>query len=174
VRPTASRRTCRHLTGSARRVPGRRVAPYDQGQCEGVDARALPAQRSSASGTPPRCAAVVGAVEHKLVFSEPKTNKERRSVALDPVTAGALRSHRAAQAAERLARGEGWTDSGLVFTNEDGTPTALAASVPAKVFIERLGRANIAIRLDTYSQVLPALQKDKAAKVAAFFIGGAS
>ncbi len=146
-------------------------------------------------------------VEYKLVFSEPKTNKARRSVALDPVTAGALRSHRAAQAAERLAWGEGWTDSGLVFTNEDGTPTnpqrisrvfvrngeraglpairlhdvrhsyasaALAANVPAKVVSERLGHANIAITLDTYSHVLPALQEDAAAKVAALILGDMS
>ena len=38
-------------------------------------------------------------VEFKLGFSEPKTNKARRSVALDLVTAGALRTHRAQQAA---------------------------------------------------------------------------
>ena len=140
------------------------------------------------------------------MFSEPKTNKARRSVALDPVTAGVLRSHRAAQAAERLAWGEGWTDSGLVFTNEDGTPTnpqrisrvfvrsaeraglpairlhdvrhsyasaALAANVPAKVVSERLGHANIAITLDTYSHVLPALQEGAAAKVAALILGPA-
>ena len=34
-------------------------------------------------------------VEHKMMFSEPSTNKGRRSVALDPTTAAALRSHRA-------------------------------------------------------------------------------
>ena len=143
-------------------------------------------------------------VEYKLVFSEPKTNKARRSVALDSVTAGALRTHRAQQAAERLAWGEGWTDSGLVFTNEDGTPTNPQADQPSvraerragwptgdpaarrtpqlrlgspgrqragEGGQERLGHANIAITLDTYSHVLPALQEDAAAKVAALILG---
>ncbi len=49
---------------------------------------------------------------------------------------------------------------------------ALAANVPAKVVSERLGHANIAITLDTYSHVLPALQEDAAAKVAALILGG--
>lgn len=33
-----------------------------------------------------------------------------------------LRVWRKAQLEERLARGEAWTDSGRVFTREDGTP----------------------------------------------------
>jgi integrase len=33
---------------------------------------------------------------------------------------------------------------------------ALAAGVPAKIVSERLGHANIAITMDTYSHVLPA------------------
>ena len=61
-------------------------------------------------------------VEHKMMFSESKTNKGRRSVALDPTTAAALRTHRAAQAQEQLFAGEMWTNSGLVFTTELGRP----------------------------------------------------
>ena len=61
-------------------------------------------------------------VEHKRVFSEPTLKKGRRSVALDPTTPTASRSHRAAQAQERLLAGEMWTDSGLVFTTEPGGP----------------------------------------------------
>jgi len=48
---------------------------------------------------------------------------------------------------------------------------ALAAGVQAKVVSERLGHANIAITLDTYSHVLPALQEDAAAKIAALIFG---
>lgn len=33
-----------------------------------------------------------------------------------------LKSQRAAQAADRLHAGEHWTDTGLVFTTEFGTP----------------------------------------------------
>ena len=48
--------------------------------------------------------------------------KRARVVDLDAGTVAALRSHRAAQAAERLAWGPAWTDAGLVFTREDGSP----------------------------------------------------
>jgi integrase len=58
----------------------------------------------------------------QVVVSEPKTARGRRSIALDSRTGAALRAWRAAQAAERLAWGGAWTDSGLVFTREDGTP----------------------------------------------------
>ena len=54
--------------------------------------------------------------------SEPKTAKGKRSLALDPATAAALREHRAHQAEERLIVGPGWQDSGLVFTWGDGRP----------------------------------------------------
>ena len=49
-------------------------------------------------------------------------SKKARTVDLDPSTVKMLRSHRAAQLQERLAWGEAWTDSGYVFTREDGTP----------------------------------------------------
>jgi integrase len=58
----------------------------------------------------------------QVVVSEPKTSRGRRSIALDPRTVAALRAWKAAQAAERLAWGPSWVDSGLVFTREDGTP----------------------------------------------------
>lgn len=43
-----------------------------------------------------------------------------RNVALDGETVAALREHRKAQAAERLALGPAYTDNGLVFAREDG------------------------------------------------------
>jgi integrase len=56
----------------------------------------------------------------------PKSEASERSVALDPATVAVLRTHRKAQQESRLRWGAGWTDSGLVFTHEDGralTPT---------------------------------------------------
>jgi integrase len=50
-----------------------------------------------------------------------KTAHGRRAFALDPATVAALKAHRTHQLAERLALGEGWTDTGLVFTREDGS-----------------------------------------------------
>jgi integrase len=59
-------------------------------------------------------------VGHQVVVSEPKTAKGRRSVALDPTTVAAIKAWGKRQTAERLAWGPAWTDSGLVFTREDG------------------------------------------------------
>jgi len=52
----------------------------------------------------------------------PKSDAGRRDIALDQRTAAVLRAHLAHQAADRLAWGEAWAGSGLVFTHEDGSP----------------------------------------------------
>jgi integrase len=61
-------------------------------------------------------------VDGKPAMAEPKTAKGRRSLTLEPVVLDALRAHRTRQAAERLAWGADYTDSGLVITTEDGRP----------------------------------------------------
>jgi integrase len=48
---------------------------------------------------------------------------------------------------------------------------ALAAGVPAKVVSERLGHANIAITMDTYSHVLPGMDERAATAVARLILG---
>jgi integrase len=48
---------------------------------------------------------------------------------------------------------------------------ALTAGIPAKVVSERLGHANIAITLDTYSHVLPNMQEQAAEQVAQLILG---
>jgi integrase len=55
-------------------------------------------------------------------IGKPKSAYGVRVVALDADTAAALREHRRRQLEERLEWGEAWTDSGLVFTREDGKP----------------------------------------------------
>jgi integrase len=55
-------------------------------------------------------------------FSEPKTKRSRRSVALDPETVAVLREHRRRQLEERLAWGPAYQDRELVFSREDGSP----------------------------------------------------
>jgi Phage integrase family len=54
---------------------------------------------------------------------------------------------------------------GVVVRHSYAT-AALAAGVPAKVVSERLGHANIAITMDTYSHVLPGMDEIAAATVA--------
>ena len=58
---------------------------------------------------------------HDVGLIQPKTTKGRRSIALDPATVAALQAHRIRQLEERLQWGEGWHDSDLVFTRENGT-----------------------------------------------------
>lgn len=141
--------------------------------------------------------------EH-VEFSEPKTAKGRRSIALDGTTVAALKEHRKRQQEEQLAAGALWQNSGLVFCRENGAPlhpqtltrsfqllgrdaglprirlhdlrhsyatAALSAGIPAKVVSERLGHASIAITLDTYSHVNPAMQEEAADTVARLILG---
>jgi len=56
------------------------------------------------------------------VWSDPKTARGRRSIALDPGTVAVLRSVRAGQAQERLLCGSGYVDHDLVFAHPDGRP----------------------------------------------------
>jgi Phage integrase, N-terminal SAM-like domain len=55
-------------------------------------------------------------------FGEPKSDASGRVVSLDTDTAKVLRAHRARQNRARRALGEAWVDSGLVFTDTDGSP----------------------------------------------------
>jgi integrase len=58
----------------------------------------------------------------RLVLKDLKTKRSRRTLHLTPTLVAMLRSHRARQAAEQLAVGPAWVDSGLVFTTALGTP----------------------------------------------------
>ncbi len=57
-----------------------------------------------------------------IVFGTPKSSKSRRDIPLPPSLLDNLKAHRKAQNERRLAAGSFWTDSGLVFTLEDGRP----------------------------------------------------
>jgi len=56
----------------------------------------------------------------EVVVSEPKTARGRRSIALDPETVEVSKAQAARQLAEQQEWGDGWTDTGLVFTKEHG------------------------------------------------------
>jgi integrase len=57
-----------------------------------------------------------------IVVTDTKTAKSRRAINLPTPMVRMLKRHRARQAAERLALGDGWTDSGYIFTSSIGTP----------------------------------------------------
>ena len=60
-------------------------------------------------------------VDYEVSVGTPKTDRATRTVALDPATIAVLREHRSRQLEERLAWGPAWTDTGLVFTRENGS-----------------------------------------------------
>lgn len=56
------------------------------------------------------------------VVGKPKTKRGSRVIPIDDGTVDVLRRHQQVQQLERLAGGDAWTDSGLVFTRPDGSP----------------------------------------------------
>lgn len=67
-------------------------------------------------------ATIVQTVVGSRVISETKTDRGRRTIALDDTTIAVLRGHRRAQDAERLLMGTAYEDHDLAFCREDGTP----------------------------------------------------
>jgi hypothetical protein len=59
--------------------------------------------------------AVTNGRRTRLVVSELKTRRSRRTLSLTWEIIELLRRHRARQAGERLAAGEAWHDHGLIF-----------------------------------------------------------
>ena len=56
-----------------------------------------------------------------LIYGSPKTGRSRRTIPLPARSVKVLRSHRVRQAAEALALGPRWPETGLVFTSTAGT-----------------------------------------------------
>ena len=81
-------------------------------------------------------------VDGAFVFSEPKTARSRRQVALTAAAVAALRRHRARQAEERLRLGPAWEDNGVVFANERGKPID-ASNLRRRSFWPLLKRAGL-------------------------------
>ena len=61
-------------------------------------------------------------IGYDMQLSTPKTARSRRRIDLDAGTVAALRAHRLRQVAERAAWPGVWSDTGFVFTREDGSP----------------------------------------------------
>ncbi|WP_197381449.1 tyrosine-type recombinase/integrase [Mycolicibacterium mengxianglii] len=60
-------------------------------------------------------------VDRELVLTEPKTERSRRRVPLHAGAVSAIKGWRKQQLQERLAAGDQWTDTGVVFASEFGT-----------------------------------------------------
>ena len=108
-------------------------------------------------------------------LDEPKTARGRRSVRLANSAVVVLRSHWRRQLEQRLLVADAWEDNDFVFCNPIGRPldgrhvTAatllMSQGVHPKGVQEMLGHSTIALTLDVYSHVVPAMQDDAAAKM---------
>jgi integrase len=58
----------------------------------------------------------------QLVFSEPKTARSRRVIPLSGALVSMLTTHRTTQKQDRMKAANVWSDHGLVFPTEVGTP----------------------------------------------------
>jgi len=130
--------------------------------------------------------------DNSFVYTEPKTAKSRRTIALSPSVIPILSDHK-----EKMRAILPLKEDSLVFCTHEGTPlrpnsvsrawTMLAArcgvkvirfhdarhthaslmlkqGIHPKIVQERLGHSGIAITLDTYSHVAPGLQEAAAAQ----------
>jgi Phage integrase family len=130
-----------------------------------------------------------------LVFTEPKTDRSKRTLPLPAPLAAALIEHRTRQDKERLTAGSLWQGSPCVFTTPIGprndfrefrkllaraglppvrlhdlrhtaASLLLAQNVPARVVMEILGHSQIALTMNTYSHVAPEISHEAADRMA--------
>ncbi len=115
--------------------------------------------------------------EPRWRFEPPKTDKSRRTLALEPEMADLLRQHRDQQDREKEYAGSAYDDLGLVFANELGGPLHLD-NLRARNFKRVLKRAGLPTNLPVYSlrhSAASALLKDRESlKVVSELLGHAS
>lgn len=130
ARPGIERREAKYLDADAvtallRAAEGSRYHPallliaatgLRRGECVGLRWQQLDLDAGTL-----KVAHTLGRVNKRLLSTEPKTVRSRRTVPLHPAIVTVLRKHRTAQIAERLAAANVWKDTGLVFTTETGT-----------------------------------------------------
>lgn len=114
-------------------------------------------------------------VNHAVLESLPKTAKSARSLALDPHTVTVLRSHRKRQLEDRLAAGEAWTETGLLFVDALGEP--LHPTSLTRTFKRATARAGLpVVRLHDlrHAYATAALEAGVPLKVVSELLGHAS
>jgi integrase len=132
------------------------------------------------------------------IFSQPKSQKSRRTIVIPEAVVEVLKEHKLKQEEEKLLAGSKWEDFGLVFCTSRGTPLSsrnllryfqetlrkvglpkirfhdlrhttatllLVQGVHPKIVQELLGHSQISVTLDTYSHVMPGLQREAMKKM---------
>jgi integrase len=122
--------------------------------------------------------------------SEPKTDGSANTIALDSMTIAELRDHKARQEKERSEWGDAWQDTGKVFTKDSEAFRRILATTDLPPITlrdlrhvaatlthggggdmhavkETLRHSIIALTSDTYTSLLPELDREIAEKAAA-------
>ena len=143
-------------------------------------------------------------IDGALVLTDVKSRRSRRGLVMPATVLAALKTHRVRQLEQRLAAGDRWSDTGLVFTTRHGkaldarnvsrqfhkiltaaglpsirfhdlrhtaASLLLAQGVEPLTIMEILGHSQVSLTLDTYTHVMPTLQRDAAAKMDAILKG---
>jgi len=114
-------------------------------------------------------------VRKALHFREPKSAKSRRTVALSTLVLDVLKSHRAAQAAERLSLGAGYRDLDLVLAKWDGSPwKPESISTLFRAVVRRAGLGHVRFHDLRHSHATQLLRLGVPAKVVSERLGHAT
>lgn len=114
-------------------------------------------------------------VDGALVLTEPKTDRSRRRVPLHSGVVTALKGWRTQQLQERLAAGDQWTDTGVVFATEFGTmvdPRNLLRTV--ELAAAKAGIADVGAHTMRHSAAVAWLESGVHIKAAADLLGHSS
>jgi integrase len=117
----------------------------------------------------------LGRVGGKLVVSEPKTDRSRRSVPLAAPLVAMLRKHRVAQQTEREVAGNQWTDKRLVFATEFGTavdPRNVLRTI--EIAAKKAGVAKVGVHTLRHSAAVAWLESGVHIKALADLLGHSS
>ncbi|ODR20788.1 integrase [Mycolicibacterium porcinum] len=114
-------------------------------------------------------------VDGELVLTEPKTDRSRRRVPLHAGVVTALKSWRVQQLQDRLAAGDQWTDTGVVFATEFGTmvdPRNMLRTV--ELAAKKAGIENVGAHTMRHSAAVAWLESGVHIKAAADLLGHSS
>lgn len=122
-----------------------------------------------------KVAATLSRVDGRLLITEPKSPRSRRTVPLSPAVVTLLKAQRVTQAAERLKARNQWADTGLVFTTEFGTPVEPRNILRTiEIAADKAGMENIGVHTLRHSAAVAWLESGVHIKAVADLLGHSS
>jgi integrase len=117
----------------------------------------------------------LGRIGGKLVITEPKTDRSRRTVPISPGLVTMLLAHHADQEAERVVSRDQWQDHGLVFASEFGTPVDSRNILRTiQIAAQKAGMSHIGVHTLRHSAAVAWLESGVHIKAVADLLGHAS